>query len=139
MSLPLRVLGSRVLIRPDVNTQAPVQTDSGVYLATSLAAAIAGEDPRVSLCRGTVVAVGRSRHPRQDEAERVADILILLKLKKAANLMRDLVRPTPCVRIGDDVIYAPDAGQETAVDGDPYVILREDELLAIIEPEHTAA
>ena len=35
--------------------------------------------------------------------------------------------------------FSHDAGQETVIDGEAYIILRESELLAIVEPEHTGA
>ena len=58
MTLSLRVLGDRVLVRPDVNDNAPIQTATGVYLAKTLAAAVTGEDPTSSVHRGTVVESG---------------------------------------------------------------------------------
>jgi co-chaperonin GroES (HSP10) len=53
----------------------------------------------------------------------------------AAHLLRDLVRRQPCVSVGDDVLFSHDAGQETVIDNETYIILREAELLAVVEPE----
>ncbi len=45
MSVPLRVLGDRVLVKQDINANAPTTTESGVVLAPSLASAVTGSDP----------------------------------------------------------------------------------------------
>lgn len=140
MSVPLRVLGDRVLVKPDVNSNAPEQLASGLVLAKSLAAAVTGEDPTDSVHRGTVVAVGNPRHPLYLEAESLADKLFArsrgLGLDvDASALLRDLVRRQPAVAVGDDVLFSHDAGQETTIDGETYIIMREDELLAVVEPE----
>lgn len=141
MTLPLRVLGDRVLVKPDVLRNAPEQTASGVYVARSLAAAVTGEDPTSSLHRGTVMAVGRPAHPLQYEARVLAD-----KLQRhmpvgddlaldAAHTLRDLVRRDPCVQVGDDVLFSHDAGQEIRLEDETWLILREAELLAVVAPE----
>lgn len=143
MSLPLRVLGDRVLVRPDVNDNAPETLPSGVVIATSLAAAVTGEDPTASVHRGTVVGVGAPRHPLHHEASTLADKLEAYKacagaygddlVSDAAKLLHDLVRRQPCVSVGDDVLFSHDAGQETTIDGDRLIILHEHELLATVE------
>ena len=151
MSLPLKVLGDRVLVRPDVNANAPEQVGS-VYVATSLAAAVTGEDPSRSLCRGTVVAVGRPRHPKRHEAEALAtdlawihdEALIIEEkgydiVKQAKDLLKDLVRREPCVAVGDDVLYSHDAGQQLTIKDETLIILHEHELLGIVTPEPVGA
>lgn len=143
MSVPLRVLGDRVLVKPDVNSNAPEQLESGIVLAKSLAAAVTGSDPTNSVHRGTVIAVGNPRHPLYLEASGMADRIDKISapdiefdlLDDAANMLRDLVLRQPCVAVGDDVLFSHDAGQETTIDGETYIIMREDELLAVVEPE----
>ena len=146
MTLPLRVLGDRVLIKPDVMVNAPEQTDGGVYLATSLAAAVMGKDPTTSLHRGTVIAVGQPKHPLFLEAESLADRLRDYSdysetstraeaLRDAAGLLCDLVRRQPCVTVNDDVLFSHDAGQQVRLENDTYIICREHELLAVVSPE----
>lgn len=145
MSVPLRVLGDRVLVRPDVNSNAPVQTESGVFVAKSLAAAVTGEDPTKSVHRGTVVSVGNPKHPLHLEASTLAEKLEAYHSCRgqfgddltadAAHMLRDLIRRQPCVRPGDDVLFSHDAGQETIIDDELLVILHEHELLAVVEPE----
>ena len=147
--IPLKVLGDRVLVRPDVNANSPEQHASGIYLAKSLAAAVTGEDATMSLCRGTVVAVGSPRHPLWLEANTLADKLSIPaslartvdvhEIDDAIHMLRDLVRRQPCCLVGDDVLFSHDAGQEIALDDETYVLMKEDELLAVIEPEKEAA
>lgn len=144
--LPLRVLGDRVLIRPDVILNAPEQLESGVYVARSLAAAVTGDDPSKSLHRGTVIAVGKPRHYLWHEADSLAQRLCHYAeygetltraetLRDAARLLGDLTRRTPVVHIGDDVLFSHDAGQEITLENETYIICREDELLAVVSPE----
>ena len=152
--IPLKVLGDRVLVKPDVNANSPEQHASGIYLAKSLAAAVTGEDATTSLCRGTVVAVGNPKHPLQHEAETLALRLSLYvsdpfyrsswsdqddDTNDAVHMLRDLVRRQPCCLVGDDVLFSHDAGQEITLDAETYVLMKEDELLAVIEPEKEAA
>ena len=145
--IPLKVLGDRVLIRPDTLANAPEQHGS-VFLAQSMAAAVTGEDETTSVCRGTVIAVGTPRHPLKEEAEALADKLDGAstwdvcddeRFEDAAHMLRDLVRRHPAVLVGDDVLFSHDAGQEITLDGETYVLMREDELLAVVEPEKEAA
>ena len=143
----LKVLGNRVLIRPDVYANAPESRESGIIVARSMAAAITGEDATTSLCRGTVIAVGTPKHPLREEAEALAE-----KLDKIGNqtelclggqeaydgaaMLRDLTRKHPAVAIGDDVLFSHDAGQEVTLDGtDTLLLMTDDELLAVIESE----
>ena len=148
MTVPLRVLGDRVLVKPDVNLNAPKTLASGVVVATSLAAAVTGEDATTSICRGTVIAVGTPKHPFREEALDLADRVSAVfgaaepwipeddhTMLDAAHLLRDLVRHQPCVAVGEDVLFSHDAGQETVIDGETYVILREHELLAVVISE----
>lgn len=147
MSAPIRVLGDRVLVQPDVNKNAPEQTDGGIFLAGSLAAAVTGEDPTTSIHRGTVVGVGTPTHPLKHEAEVLAEKLSSIPehhwrdgdlweiAEDGARMLHDLVRRVPCVSVGDDVIYSRDAGQEITIETETYVILHEHELLGVVAPE----
>lgn len=149
--IPLKVLGDRVLIRPDVLSNAPETTESGVVIAKSLAAAVMGEDATTSVCRGTVIAVGMPKHPLKEEAETLGNRLAAHvcdpadmstfeeTLHDASLMLRDLVRRQPCCAIGDDVLFSRDAGQELTLDDEVVLLLREDELLAIVEPEKEVA
>ncbi len=143
MMVPLRVLGDRVLIKPDINANAPETLDSGVIVAKSLASAVIGSDPVPVPHRGTVIAVGNPKHPRQAYIEQVASIIHDIGAWNAATnesvsipqLLRDLVRREPCCAVGDDVLFASDVGQEITLDSETYILLHEDDLLAIVEPD----
>lgn len=58
--------------------------------------------------RGTVIAVGVGRKERGE-------------------------RVTPDVRVGESVYFGKYAGQDVKVDGQAFLIMREDEVLAVIE------
>lgn len=137
--VPLRVLGNRVLVKPDVETHAPTQLPgSGLYLAPSMASAVTGSDETIAFHRGTVISIGTPRHPLHHEAITLADKLAHdsgQHAHDAALLLRDLVRREPSVHMGDDVIFSSDAGQEVTVDGDVFLILHDNELLAVVKPE----
>ena len=143
MSVPLRVLGDRVLVKPDINANAPETLDSGVIVAKSLASAVTGSDPIPVPHRGTVIAVGNPTHPKQAYIEQIASIIHDIGAWNAATgesvsipqLLRDLVRREPCCAVGDDVLFASDAGQEITLDGEMYILLHESDLLAVVEPE----
>lgn len=150
MNLLLRVLGDRVLVRPDVNANAPETLASGVVVAKSLAAAVTGHDETLSVSRGTVIAVGQPRHPYYHESMHLADKLDRLVLATpsstnaelytdAAKLLRDLVRKEPSVGLEDDVLFSHDAGQQITMDGETSVILHDHEILAVVEPETAPA
>lgn len=143
---PLRVLGPRVLIRPDRDDRAPEETASGLVLAKSLAAAVTGTDPVLAWSRGMVIAVGTPRHPFRDETLDLAGRLTKLAsvswassstnaglLHDASQCLRDLVQREPCVAVGDDVIFAHDAGQEITLEHQTFILVKEDELLAVVD------
>lgn len=146
MTLPLKVLGDRVLVKPDTIDNAPERLQSGILIAKSMAAAVTGEDAEHSINRGTVVAVGNPKHPRAVEAKEIAEknIAPCWPTKehsetcphcKAYDFIMDLVRREPCCQIGDDVLFAYDAGQSITLDDETYILLHENDLLAVVEPE----
>ncbi len=59
--------------------------------------------------RGEVIAVGLGR--RDDEGERIA----------------------PDVQVGDQILFGKYAGNEVTIDDEEYLIMREDDVLAVIE------
>lgn len=116
--MTLRPLNDRVLVRPQV---APTVTDSGLHLSEHY------KPEQV----GTVIAVGRTRHPLKQKAEAIA---AHVADQRAANLLRDLVRREPVVKAGDRVLFSWSAGQELRFDdGERYLVLREADLLAVVE------
>ena len=140
MTLDLIPLGDRVLIRPDA---VKAQTDSGLHLVEHWPDEVSG----------VVVAVGRPKHPRKDEAFAVADALLDVSLEaqgggmapvpglggdddvvlSAAQLLRELTGREPVVAIGDRVLFSRAAGQDVSIDETRYVLMREADLLAVLE------
>lgn len=123
----LRPLGDRVLIKPEPN---PEQTESGLWLS----------EHRKPEEAGTVVAVGTSVHPRKAEAEDAARQLDEYDLgTDAAALLRDLVRREPAVTVGDYVLFSWAAGQELTLEDERYLLLRESDILCVVDPEGVPA
>lgn len=121
----LRPLGDRVLIKPDKN---PEQTESGLHLV----------EHRKPENMGTVVAVGPCPHPLKHEASTLAERLERCYddeiITDAANMLRDVTRREPSVKVGDDVIFSWTSGQELFVDDERYLLMREGDILAVVEP-----
>ena len=128
--MSLRPLNDRVLIKPHVN---PDETESGLILPDKRA-------DKYAEMQGTVVAVGRATHPRKAEAEALADKIEADQIDALSNawregcrLLRDLVRREPIVKEGDDVLFSWSVGQEITIDDERYLLMREDDLLAVLE------
>ncbi len=134
--MTLRPLGDRVLIRPDA---APTQTDSGLHLVEHWPDEVSG----------TVIAVGTPKHPKADEALRLASGLDLYAdlikadvwkkvLTSAARLLQQLTARVPIVSVGDRVLFSRIAGQDVQIDDTRYVLMREADLLAVLDAEERA-
>lgn len=133
MTLALVPVGARVLIQPDAVRE---QTDSGLHLVEHWPDEVSG----------VVVAVGRPTHPRKDEAFAMADRLEVQRdaspegsspLTDAAQLLRDLTGREPSVAVGDRVLFTRVAGQAIQIDDTRYVVLREADLLAVLDGDGT--
>ena len=109
LTLPLRVLGPRVLIAPDIESQEPTKTPSGLLLAPTLEAAVNGRDAEVSYVSGTIVAVGTHHVCRL-----------------CGTSGRDFT-------VGDRVAFSWKSGQDVIVEGTPYVIMPMADVLAVLE------
>jgi co-chaperonin GroES (HSP10) len=46
-----------------------------------------------------------------------------------------LVRPAPLVKIGDYVVFSWASGQEIHVDDEKYLLMRESDILCVLDPE----
>lgn len=127
----LKPLGDRVLIKPHEN---PNETESGLILPEN-------RSDRFVEMQGTVIAVGTPKHPMKTHAEAVAfELMNECNIPESphargAKLLQDLVRREPCVKPGDDVLFSWNVGQEVTVDDETYLLLRESDLLAILEPD----
>ena len=117
-------LGDRVLIKPDV---VKTTTDSGLHLVEHWPDEVSG----------VVVAIGRPAHPRKAEAFALADELTWHHeadaTYRAAQLLRELTGRKPVVAVGDRVIFSRVAGQDIQIDDTRYVLMREADLLAVLE------
>ena len=142
-ALGLHVTEDRVLIRADREDHAPTQTESGVYLATSLAAAVEGDDPADSWCVGTIVQVGPLVNHCDLRAWVLRRLRVLVQdvsccdeigvrgmLADIEKMPRDMPDP---LQVGQWVCFSWASGQQIAVDGERYVILRASEVLAVLE------
>lgn len=137
MSLPLRVVGDRVLIKPDLDDHAVTATDSGLLVADTLEAAVTGQDVAPSYVSGTVVAMG--------DQDALFDVrpYVLRRLREAPvldlplTLIRDIeALPThrPCdFALGDRVTFSWKSGQDVEIDGEAYVIMKTTDVLAVLQ------
>ena len=137
----LRPIGNRILVKPEANDET---TESGLILV----------EHRKPPVMGTVVAVGPCPHPLKAEAEELARKVEALSyaewahepaqiygtaceevsLLDAANMLRDLTRKEPLVKAGDLVVFSWTAGREVTINDDLYLMMTEDDILAVIEP-----
>jgi len=127
-------LGDRVLIQPDA-------------VATTTASGLALVEHWPDEVSGRVVAVGRAKHPRKDEAFAAADALesaceyggpegtrhSACDRCEAAQLLRDLTGREPAVAVGERVVFSRAAGQDVQINDTRYFLMRETDLLAVIE------
>lgn len=129
MPLNLIPLGDRVLIRPE---ERPEQTESGLFVS----------EHRKPHTAGWVVAVGECAHPRKAETELAANALEFITASSdadcdticdCADLLRDLVRREPSVKIGDYVLFSWQSGQLFEMDDEKLLIMRETDILAVVE------
>lgn len=143
MKLPLKPLGDRVLIQADAEDHAPLKTDSGIYLAGSLAAAVTGEDESLSWCVGTVVAIGPDVLNFDVRPFVTRRLQAMLNGPITAGSVRHLLEDieelpyvtTEAVKVGDRVTFSWAAGQEISMDGTKFLVLHAHEVLAILEAE----
>lgn len=132
-----------MLIRADREDHAPMETECGLFLASSLAAAVEGEDPGESWFVGTIVQLGPQvnaldvrrtvlRGLYDLEAEHhdvcVSEVRVLRERIEAI----PLVTPEP-LAMGDRVCFSWASGQQIAIDGDRFLILRASDVLAVLE------
>ena len=153
--LTIRVTADRVLIRADREDHAPTQTPAGVYLASSLAAAVTGADPSESWFVGTIVQVGPLVNTVDVRAtvlrwirklEPVGEMLLgdgvgdcgLGDTGAELSALRQRIEALPAERpdplcVGDRVVFSWAAGQGLTLNGERFVILRASEVLAVLE------
>lgn len=155
--IPLRVLGDRVLVALEpketqveastgMNYREEQRTASGIILA----APSAHVDLEVQT-RGVVVALGEKSDSVStdavwqaiDEAAVVeGDEPAVTLCQRPADVVRNLcaLAPVPfSVQLGDCVLFPAGAGQSLPYDGVEYVVLKESEILGVLEPVNATA
>ena len=150
VSVPFTPLGDRVVIKADVEDHAPEVTEGGVVLAKTLAAAVEGSDVEDSWFVGTIVALGPLVRPFSVRAwlqrcltEAVRGLNEDNGLMSADQWLRHLLSqsqtlPAECpdaLSIGDRVTFSWASGQQINIDGDKFLIMRANEVLAVLEKE----
>lgn len=131
----IRVLGDRVLVLlPEPEDE--ITTDSGLVLMRD-------PDLRKTPTRGIVVQLGTNKGTvalfdvllALDEQKRTGDWSYDDTVKAIQHLA-----PAPfAVTVGDCVIFPLGAGEEFTEAGHDYVVLREDEILGVVQPKDEAA
>ena len=144
-ALGLRVTEDRVLIKADADDHAPTLTEAGLYLATSLAAAVEGEDPAESWFVGTIVQLGP--HANRLDVRRTM-LKWLLDMEAHGTdvalaeivALRQKVEDSPTwqperLEVGNRVCFSWSAGQQITVGEERFVIVRAHEVLAVLEED----
>ena len=140
--MSLHPLGHRILVKPDPQ---PEQTDSGLVLP---------QDHDHIAYTGTVVELGPGgstiRHKARQRAldACLAKIEILDKaygpifvfgiLRKELEALKGTPDTERDVAVGDRVAFPAEAGMDVTVDGEAYVIVSEDDVVAIDREEAVA-
>lgn len=127
------VLGHRVLIRPD---EQPSRTDSGLILT---------EDREWIATSGTVVQVGQGGSLLAYKARQRALKAALACINEADTPYADVFNllgtsdPEPDVQVGDRVAFDADTGLAFSFDGEPLLILNQDDIVILVEEAEEAA
>ena len=142
-ALSLRVTEDRVLIRADREDHVPTLSEAGLYTASSMAAAVEGSDEADSWFVGTIMQIGplvnhfdlrafvlRQLYTMEDCGHDLCSAEIKALRARIEALPEDCPEP---LRLGDRVVFSWVSGQQIAVDGDRYLILRAGDVLGVIE------
>lgn len=141
----MRVLGDRVLVLLEA-TPPDVVTDSGIVLMRD-------PDYRKVPTRGIVAQLGAKAGTCDLDAARsmlrswfdndsfkylhhvVSDCDAVEDIRNEVDRLLKKMAPAPFdVAVGDCIIFSPGDGEEVELDGSSYVILREGEILGVVEP-----
>ena len=142
-ALSLRVTEDRVLIKADREDHAPTQTEAGLYVAQSMAAAVDGSDEADSWFVGTIVQLGPLVNKRdcrkvlikwllamEEEGLDVPIEEIMRVRQRVEEMLPD--NPDP-LKVNDRVCFSWASGQAINVDGERYVVLRAGDVLGVLE------
>lgn len=88
---------------------------------------------------GVVVSTGCARHPLKDVAFDLARRLENIDdygrewCMDAAHMLRQLTGREPELKVGDTVVFSPYVGQEVRINDTRYLVMREADVLAVLE------
>lgn len=106
----LKPINDKILVKPDTPQEA---TDGGILLPDSA---------QKKGCRGTVLAMGYGKERAYPSV-----------LAHQGTIISDFQRTRFVVREGNTVVYPNYSGHEVEHDGQKYLVLTEDDILAIVE------
>lgn len=138
----LAVLGDRIFVRPEIEEAVSA---GGLHLV---------RDNERSITRGTVVAVGEGPEIAHRAVKRAMSALskkfdayinddvlvdgvraVAAHLKAEANQIALNYAPEHLVMPGDVVVFSPDAGEEVRFEREVLIVMRETDVLAVINKE----
>lgn len=134
----LHPLGNRILVKPDPQ---PLQSDGGLVLL---------ENQRYTPMSGEVVAVARGPATAHriraatirkcleivdQTAERVPASALQVQLHRELGAFLMEQCQIPSVLEGDHVCFSYTAGHDVTVNGEDYILIKEDDLEAVWQPE----
>jgi co-chaperonin GroES (HSP10) len=105
----MRVLNDQIAVK---QVEAQAVTEGGIVIP---------EMSQRATSRGLVVSVGPGRAPAQLTA------------------FASVIAPKPQISAGDLVVFMPNVGYEATIDGTRLLFLREDHILAVLDPPAPAA
>ena len=137
--MALRPTGFRILVKPDAQK---TETDSGLVLL---------KDRHHIPVSGTVVAIGNGSEREHQERVRVLKEALTIVEKLAVTFQhpaplqmayQDIDRylakqkvEEPDIKLWDRVVFPTTAGQQVTEDGEDYVLLNEDDVLAVVSED----
>lgn len=142
----MKVLGHRVLITPDAQSD---QSESGLilpenrdFVATSGTVIQVGTGGPLARYEARQRALGEASEAVRAELERLHGTAFEAGLRRAVNLVTEMLGTIDLVqdvRVGDRVAFDADHGVAMTVDGEPYVILQQDDVVIIVDEAEEAA
>ena len=133
MSLGVKPINDLVLIKPNVQPLSDVIiTPDNHYEPESIGEVVSFGNGMESRTRAiadfveTVLERFRTWQPSPNQ--------VRSGLERELIEARDAYRPAHVCQVGDMVAFHPKDGQEIAIDGTLYLMIREDDLLAVVEP-----
>ena len=132
-----------MLIRADREDHAPTLSEAGLYVASSMAAAVEGSDEADSWFVGTIVQVGPMVNHcdlrkfvlrRLYDMEHCGHDLCTAEIRAVREQIEAV--PRECLeplRVGDRVTFSWASGQQITIDDERYLIMRAGDVLGIVE------